>query len=96
MTSIEDYDSSDDDGKSKFRFPPKRAVLSDGSKLPFGTLVWSAGLKPVKFTDALDDVLPKGKNGRILVDDYLRVKGYEGSIWVSKCYKKCNIMFKCI
>lgn len=84
MTSIEDYDSSDGGGKSKFRFPPKRAVLSDGSKLPFGTLVWSAGLKPVKFTDALDDVLPKAKNGRILVDNYLRVKGYEGSIWVSK------------
>jgi NADH dehydrogenase FAD-containing subunit len=47
-------------------------------------LVWSAGLKPVKFADALDDVLPKAKNGRILVYDYLRVKGYEGSIWVSK------------
>ncbi len=77
VTSVESYE------EEGFRFPPRRAVLSDGSKLPFGTLVWSAGLKPVKFTDSLDDVLPKAKNGRILIDDYLRVKGHEGSIWVS-------------
>ena len=77
MTEVETYD-----GGEGFRYPAKRAVLSDGSKLPFGTLVWSAGLKPVKFTDSLEGVLPKGKNGRILVDEYLRVKGHEGSIWV--------------
>jgi NADH dehydrogenase FAD-containing subunit len=75
VTSVENYDGEN------FRFPARRAILSDGSKLPFGTLVWSAGLKPVKFTDSLEDVLPRGKNGRILIDDYLRVKGYEGSIW---------------
>jgi NADH dehydrogenase/NADH:ubiquinone reductase (non-electrogenic) len=71
--AVEDYEG---DG---FRFPAKKALLSDGSELPFGTLVWSAGLKAVHFTEDLD--LPKGQNGRILVDDYLRVKGYEGSIW---------------
>jgi NADH dehydrogenase FAD-containing subunit len=73
VTSVEDYEG---DG---FRFPAKRALLSDGSELPFGTLVWSAGLKAVHFTENLN--LPKGKNGRILIDEYLRVKGYEGSIW---------------
>lgn len=75
VTSIESYEDE------KFRFTPKRAVLSDGTKLPFGTLVWSAGLRPVNFTDSLDGILPKANNGRILVDEYLRVKGHEGNIW---------------
>jgi NADH dehydrogenase FAD-containing subunit len=59
-----------------------QAVLSDGSKLEFGTMVWSAGLAPQDFTQSIQDTLelhPRMK--RILVDDYLRVKGYEGSIW---------------
>jgi len=75
VQAVEDYSNDN------FRFTARRALLSDGSKLPFGTLVWSAGLKPVAFTDSLDGVLPKGPNGRILVDEYLRVKGHEGSIW---------------
>jgi len=78
VQSVEDYDGVDSEGKA-FQFIGKRAILSDGNKLPFGTMVWSAGLKPVKFTDSLD--IPKDKRGRILVDEYLRVKGYEGSIW---------------
>lgn len=73
VTAVEDYEG---DG---FRFPGRKAKLSDGSEIPFGTLVWSAGLKQINFSESLD--LPKGKNGRLLVDDYLRVKGYEGSIW---------------
>jgi NADH dehydrogenase FAD-containing subunit len=73
VKAVEDYEVEG------FRFPARKAKLSDGNDLPFGTMVWSAGLAPVQFTDGLN--LPKGNNGRILVDDYLRVKGYEGSIW---------------
>ena len=63
-----------------YRYPARRAMLSDGSSIEFGTMVWSAGLAPVKFTDALP--LPRHeRNGRILTDEYLRVKGHEGSIW---------------
>jgi NADH dehydrogenase FAD-containing subunit len=58
-------------------------LSDDGSVLPFGTLVWwSAGLKEVEFTNSLTGILPKSRNGRIIVDEYLRVKGYEGSILV--------------
>ena len=49
------------------------ALLSDGTKLPFGMMVWSAGLQPTKFVNALD--FPKGPTGRILTTDHLRVKG---------------------
>jgi NADH dehydrogenase FAD-containing subunit len=65
-----------------FRFPGRRAILSDGSTLEFGTMVWSAGLAPRAFTESLDSVLERHpRNKRILVDEFLRVKGYEGSIW---------------
>lgn len=65
-----------------FRFPGRRAMLSDGSTLEFGTMVWSAGLAPRTFTETLDNILERHpRNKRILVDDYLRVKGHEGSIW---------------
>jgi NADH dehydrogenase FAD-containing subunit len=65
-----------------YHFPSRQAVLSDGSKLEFGTMVWSAGLAPRTFTESLDGVIEKHpRNKRILLDKYLRVKGYEGSIW---------------
>lgn len=73
VKSVQDYEGEG------FRFPARKALLSDGTDLPFGTMVWSAGLAPVQFTTNLQ--LQKGQNGRIIVDDYLRVKGYEGSIW---------------
>jgi NADH dehydrogenase FAD-containing subunit len=84
VTGIEDYTV---DG---FRFPARKAQLSDGSSLPFGTLVWSAGLSPVNFT-ANCETLPKSPNGRILVDPYLRVKGYEGSIWAMGDAAVCEV-----
>lgn len=75
VTGVEDYKVEG------YRYPARAAVLSDGSKLEFGTLVWSAGLSPVKFTDSLAEVFERSRNGRILVDEYLRVQGYEGSVW---------------
>lgn len=74
VAGIEDYTGDN------FRFPARAAVMNDGTKLPFGTLVWSAGLSPVNFTENCE-MLPKNRAGRILVDEYLRVKGFEGDIW---------------
>jgi NADH dehydrogenase FAD-containing subunit len=76
VTGVEDVE------KDGYHFPAREAVLSDGSRLEFGTMVWSAGLAPQDFTQSLQDKFemhPRTK--RIIVDDYLRVKGYEGSIW---------------
>lgn len=79
VIGVEDFSAAVD-----YRFPPcKRALLSDGSTLEFGTMVWSAGLAPRTFTEHLDaaafQLHPRQK--RLLVDEYLRVKGHEGSIW---------------
>jgi len=38
------------------------ARLSDGGTLPFGAMVWSAGLAPVRFVERLD-ALPKQELG---------------------------------
>lgn len=48
-------------------------VSSDGAALPFGTMVWSAGLAPVKFTNQLASSLETGPGGRIVVDEFLNV-----------------------
>ena len=78
MAGIEDY------GGEGYRFnPAKRALLSNGDALEFGTLVWSAGLAPRAFIQDLDaEAFPRHpRNKRLLVDNYLRVKGHEGSLW---------------
>lgn len=53
------------------------ATLADGSELQFGTMVWSAGLAPVKFVQDSGLDLDRGK---ILVDRYLRVPGQNGRV----------------
>eukprot|EP01065_Artemidia_motanka_P037567 TRINITY_DN4628_c4_g1_i1.p1 TRINITY_DN4628_c4_g1~~TRINITY_DN4628_c4_g1_i1.p1 ORF type:complete len:456 (+),score=167.15 TRINITY_DN4628_c4_g1_i1:82-1449(+) len=55
------------------------AVLTDGSTLDFGMMVWSAGLQPVRFVKGLD--LARGPTGRLLVDEFLRVPGMDGRVF---------------
>ena len=57
------------------------ATFKDGTELtefPFGMMVWSAGLAPVKFV--ADSGLPIAK-GRIAVDDYMRVPDQKGRVF---------------
>lgn len=54
------------------RFQHSDALLSDGSEVPFGLMVWSAGLSSVKFVSQ-SHIFEKGPTGRILVDRFLRV-----------------------
>ena len=52
----------------------KLATLSDGSTLPVGLMVWSAGLSPVKFIEHLDPKVKRTRGTqRILIDDKLMV-----------------------
>ena len=54
------------------------AVLSDGSRLPTRTLVWTAGVKPAPLV--ADTGLPLGERGRLRTDASLRVPGAAG-VW---------------
>jgi NADH dehydrogenase FAD-containing subunit len=78
VIGVEDFVGED------YRFSPsKRAILSNGSSLEFGLMVWSAGLAPRAFIENLDETVFKRhpRTKRLVVDEYLRVKGHEGSIW---------------
>jgi len=50
---------------------PSEITLSDGTRVPYGLLVWSTGVGPSEFVKSLD--LPKSPGGRIGVDEWLRV-----------------------
>ena len=49
--------------------------LSTGDGIRTRTVVWSAGVRP---QDPLGDGVPRGRAGRLAVDDHLRVDGLEG------------------
>lgn len=62
------------------------AVLKDGRVIPFGVCVWSTGVGPTPFIDALG--FAKTARGRLAVDRYLRVlqqeeQGFDGGLEVS-------------
>ena len=50
--------------------------LSGGRDIPARTVVWAAGINPCPLVAGLD--VEKDERGRILVDEYLRVKGRPG------------------
>lgn len=62
---------------------PKKIVLSDGSDVPYGLLVWSTGVGPSEFVKSLD--LPKSQGGRIGVDEWLRVPSVEDVFALGDC-----------
>lgn len=54
-------------------FGDEGAVLSDGTRIPARTLVWSAGVRPSPALETLG--LPLDDRGRVVVDATLRVEG---------------------
>ena len=62
---------------------PDAVVISDGRTIPTRTTVWAAGIEPLPLVSDLD--VQKDHRGRILVDQYLRVKGRSGAYAVGDC-----------
>lgn len=62
---------------------PKKLVLSDGSEVPYGLLVWSTGVGPSQFVKELP--FEKSHGGRVGVDDNLRVPAYEDIYAIGDC-----------
>jgi NADH dehydrogenase len=58
-------------------------VLSDGRTIPARTTVWAAGIEPSPLVKSLD--VQKDHHGRILVDEFLRLKGRSGVYAVGDC-----------
>uniref|UniRef100_A0A0E0LM99 NADH:ubiquinone reductase (non-electrogenic) n=1 Tax=Oryza punctata TaxID=4537 RepID=A0A0E0LM99_ORYPU len=62
---------------------PTEIELSDGSRVPYGLLVWSTGVGPSEFVKSLP--LPKSPGGRIGVDEWLRVPSVEDVFALGDC-----------
>ncbi|KAJ7543541.1 hypothetical protein O6H91_09G042800 [Diphasiastrum complanatum] len=62
---------------------PGKLVLSDGSVVPYGLLVWSTGVGASKFVRSLQ--LEKSPGGRIGVDEWLQVPGVEDVYSIGDC-----------
>lgn len=62
---------------------PKKIVLSDGSDVPYGLLVWSTGVGPSEFVKSLD--LPKSQGGRIGIDEWLQVPSVDDVFALGDC-----------
>ncbi|MCL6439821.1 MAG: FAD-dependent oxidoreductase, partial [Rubrobacteraceae bacterium] len=62
---------------------PKHVKLSDGRTLPAHTTVWAAGIQPPPLVEGLE--VEKDKRGRIIVDEYMRVKDRPGVYAVGDC-----------
>ncbi|KAF8391402.1 hypothetical protein HHK36_023706 [Tetracentron sinense] len=60
-----------------------KLVLSDGTDVPYGLLVWSTGVGPSQFVKSLD--LPKAPGGRIGVDEWLRVPSVDDVYALGDC-----------
>lgn len=63
-------------GKLVAEAAPDHVVLSDGTRIPTRTLVWSAGVRPAH--PAGTDGVARSRTQRIEVDDHLRVQGHTG------------------
>jgi NADH:ubiquinone reductase (H+-translocating) len=66
----------------------EEAVLGDGTRIPTGTVVWTAG---VRANPLLRDLgLPLDDRGRVEVDEYLRVRGRDGVWALGDCARVPN------
>ncbi|KAM0952430.1 putative NADH:ubiquinone reductase (non-electrogenic) [Dioscorea sansibarensis] len=62
---------------------PDKILLSDGTDIPYGLLVWSTGVGPSQFVNSLD--LPKSPGGRIGIDEWLHVPSVEDVFALGDC-----------
>lgn len=62
---------------------PNKIVLSDGSDVPYGLLIWSTGVGPSEFVKSLN--LPKSQGGRIGTDEWLQVPSVEDVFALGDC-----------
>ncbi|GAB2298716.1 tubulin alpha 1 [Dionaea muscipula] len=61
----------------------EKILLTDGTEVPYGILVWSTGVGPSQFVKSLD--VPKSPCGRIGVDQWLRIPSVEDVFAMGDC-----------
>ena len=61
----------------------EKLMLTDGTEVPYGLLVWSTGVGPSPIVHSLD--LPKASGGRIGVDEWLHVPSVQDVFAIGDC-----------
>lgn len=61
----------------------REIILRDGSRIPFGLVVWSTGNTQTQFVSSQQ--LPKNSTGRILTNRYFHVTGYANIFAIGDC-----------
>ncbi|KAH8499029.1 hypothetical protein H0E87_017802 [Populus deltoides] len=62
---------------------PQKLILTDGTEVPYGLLVWSTGVGPSSFVKSLE--LSKSPGGRIGIDEWLRVPSVPDVFAIGDC-----------
>lgn len=62
---------------------PERVLLQDGGIIPCGLVLWAGGNAPVPFLKNLN--VPLTPRGRLAVDGFLRLPGFEGFYALGDC-----------
>ncbi|XP_059626459.1 internal alternative NAD(P)H-ubiquinone oxidoreductase A1, mitochondrial-like [Cornus florida] len=62
---------------------PQKIILTDGTDVPYGLLVWSTGVGPSPFVSSLE--LPKAPGGRLGVDEWLRLPSVQDVFSIGDC-----------
>lgn len=73
------------------------AILSDGTTIPFGAMIWNTGLKANPLISSISTLVAKTKNGRLEIDGGLHVLqsdrktiAFDGSVFaLGDC--ACNV-----
>ncbi|CAK7331178.1 unnamed protein product [Dovyalis caffra] len=61
----------------------QKLILTDGTEVPYGLLVWSTGVGPSPFVKSLE--FPKSPGGRIGIDEWLRVPSVPDVFAIGDC-----------
>jgi len=65
------------------RVDEREIILRDGSRIPFGLVVWSTGNTQTQFISSQQ--LPKNPTGRILTNRYFQVTGFTNIFAIGDC-----------
>jgi NADH:ubiquinone reductase (non-electrogenic) len=69
----------------------KYIFINDGTKHEYGLLVWATGNAPNPLVSSLN--IPKSNRGKILVDDFFKVKGYNNVYALGDCSEHDTLPF---
>lgn len=60
-------------------------ILNDGKTIYTHTIIWTGGVKPGNLIEKIEECEHDIKSGKILTDEYLRIKGWDNAFAIGDC-----------